>query len=514
MTAAPRHHTPRDPSRPTRGHAVATVARAKGRPLMGWQQRAADVTHEVDPATGLYVYGLVIVSVPRQSGKTKLESDVADTRCLTKPRARVWITMQNGKTVDSWMREEHFTDLAGAAAFGVQGTPTCRYQLSKRAGNVGVMWPSLGSSFLTFPPKRDALHSKQSDDVFVDEAWAHNAEAGADIRQAVRPTMATRPDPRLWIVSTMGDDSSVFLDNYIELGKASLHRPGTRVCFIDYGVPEDVVLPDDRDELLELVAAHHPAYCPHPPQVRQVTDASPGCRVCGGTITMQALLDAHEEFLSDPDKGGLSGFIRAYGNRPTRTRQAAIPPAVWNTAGRPQLDVPERVGLALDVSPSGDRAAVGAAWRDGEHAYLELLHAGPAGRELPQLLVDLARARRVPIAVDRGSYAALEVVDAVAKIDPKIGEAVRFLSMAEYAQACGTLERGVRDDTVHHFHDADLTAAVEVATKRDLGDGGFGWGRKHSAGSIVELVAVTVALKAFDGLPAARRAVARGGRRR
>ena len=100
MSAPPRHHTPRS-DLPTRGHGVAAIARAKGRPFMPWQQLAADVSHEFDPATGLYRYGIVVVSVPRQSGKTKLEGDVADHRCLTKPRARVWVTMQNGKTDDS-----------------------------------------------------------------------------------------------------------------------------------------------------------------------------------------------------------------------------------------------------------------------------------------------------------------------------------------------------------------------------------------------------------------------------
>ena len=468
MPAMPRHHTPRS-DLPTRGRGVGIIARSKGRPLMPWQQLAADVSHEYHPATGLYRYGIIVVSVPRQAGKTKLESDVADHRCLTKPRARVWVTMQNGKTVDSWMRSEHFTDLAGARAFGTPGTGSCKYQLSRRAGEVGVLWPGLGSSFLTFPPKRDALHSKQSDDVFVDEAWAHNAETGADIRQAVRPTMATRPDARLWIVSTMGDDSSTFLDDYIALGRASLGRPDTRVCFIDYGIPDDA---DPED--LDVIAAHHPAY--------------------GHTINMQTLVDAREEFAGD-----VAGFARAYGNRATRTRETAIPSSVWTAAGRPRVAVPSRAGIGLDVTPSGDRAAIYAAWRDGADAYVEELYSGPASREAAQLLADLCRARRVDPVADRGSYGALELLDAYANI--RGARPPRMLSLAEYAQACAMFLRGVFDDTLHHFHQPNLTAAVEVATKIDKGDGMFGWGRKQSSGPIPELVAATVALKAFDQLP-------------
>jgi hypothetical protein len=74
-------------------------------------------------------------------------------------------------------------------------------------------------------------------------------------------------------------------------------------------------------------------------------------------------------------------------------------------------------------------------------------------------------------------------------------------------------ERGILDDTLHHFNDPDLDDAVKVATKRSLGDGGFGWSRAKSADHITELVAATVALKGFDLLPvAAPRAVARAGR--
>ena len=305
--------------------------------------------------------------------------------------------------------------------------------------------------------------------------------------------MATRPGAQLWIVSTMGDDSSTFFDDYVELGLASLTRADTRVCFIDYGIPDDA---DPED--LDVIAAHHPAYCPHPESVPRIP-GTPCCSVCGNTIRRPALVAAREEFGND-----IAGWARAYGNRATRTRETAIPASVWNTAGRPRLEVPARAGIALDVTPGGDRAAVAAAWRDEQHhAYLEVLYSGPPTRELPRLLVDLARRNQAPLTVDRASVGALEVIDAVAR-EPHAPE-VKYLTMGEYASACGTLYRGILDDTAHHFHQPELTAAVEVATKRDLGDGGFGWGRAKSAGSIAELVAASVALKAFDQLPAGRR---------
>lgn len=464
MTAPPRHHTPRS-NRPTRGPGVAAIAAAKGRPLMPWQRDAADVALELDPSTGLLHYGLVLVFVPRQAGKTTLESDVADHRCLTVPRARVWYTAQTGKDASAWMRDEHFASLERATVFGAPGTPRCRYRLSKRAGQEGVTWPGNGSTFRAFAPLRDALHGKQGDLVLLDEIWALSALQGADVRQAVRPTLLTRRGSQLWAVSTLGDDSSVFLDSYLELGIASLADPLTKVAIIDYGIPDDA---DPED--LDVIAAHHPAY--------------------GYTFGMDALRDARADFGDD-----VAGWARAYGNRPTRTRVAAIPPHLWHNTGRPRPTLlPPRVGLGLDVTPDGTRYAIAAAWRDGPTSYIELLAAGPITRETAPTLAQLSRTRRTPITLDRGALAALTLADDIAA---HAGATIDYLNLSDFSAGCLTIERGVLDETLHHFHQPDLTAAVEHATKRPIGDGGYAWGRKSATGSIAELVAATVALRAY-----------------
>ena len=472
--ATPRHHTARS-DRPTRGGAVAKIAKAKGRPLMPWQREAVDVALEVDPATGRLWYGIVVVTGPRQSGKTKVIGDVADHRCLTTRRGRVWYTAQTGKDASAWMRDEHFETLADAHVFGVPKTDTARYTLSRRAGQEGVSWPLTRSTFRVFPPLRDGLHGKQSDLVFEDEIWAYDVDQGNDVRQAVRPTLATRPGSQSWKVSTKGDDASVYFDGYVDLGEAAVLDPTSRVCFIDYGIGDDV---DPED--IDAVAAAHPAV--------------------GYTIDRAALVDALNDFKADPKLGGVLGFARAYGNRATRTREAAFPPALWQAAGRPRPTVPARVGLAVDVTPLGDRAAIGAAWRDEDDAlWLEVLYSGPTTRDLPQLLHRLASSYRVPVGYDPTSIGVLEVLDAMAKITPAVK--AEALTSAQYGSACLTVDKAVRGGTARHSHQADLNTAVDVATKRPLGDGAFGWGRKTSAGCIAELVAVTVAARMFATQP-------------
>src|SRR4029077_6085499 len=95
---------------------------------------------------------------------------------------------------------------------------------------------------------------------------------------------------------------------------------------------------DDDPEDLGVVAARHPAY--------------------GHTITMSTLVDARADFGADT-----AGWARAYGNRATLTRESAFPAGVWAAAGRTRLpDLPDRVGLAIDVTPAMDRVALAAGW--------------------------------------------------------------------------------------------------------------------------------------------------------
>ena len=68
---------------------MAELAKATGRPFMAWQAQVADVALEVDEG-GRFCYQLVLVTVPRQSGKTTLFGAVLDHRALIVARARCW----------------------------------------------------------------------------------------------------------------------------------------------------------------------------------------------------------------------------------------------------------------------------------------------------------------------------------------------------------------------------------------------------------------------------------------
>lgn len=488
----PRHHTPRS-DLPTRGRQVAQIAAAKGRPFMRWQQDAADVALEYDPETGLYRYSTVVVTVQRQAGKTTWIGSIADHRCMRRPGARAWITMQSGKMANTWMRNEHQPSLR---AFGNPKSASSPYRLSKRAEETGVIWPAVNSRFIAFPPKADALHSQQGDLIIVSEAWALDPVTGAAVRQAYRPTMATRAGSQVVIESTKGDDSSVWFQGFLDLGEASLLDPNSSVAIIDYGIPDDA---DAED--LDVIAEYHPAYCPHPENVRRVTPTNSACCVCGGTITMHSLRVARDEFDADPELGGAAGWARAYGNRATLTKETVFSDQVWtNTARARPAEVPDRAGIAVDATPTGDRVAIVTGWRDEEdHAYGDVVYADAPTRELPQILVDLSRKRRAPLTVCRDSVGTLELMDAVLLARPK--QDIRFLSTAEYSSACVTAKRGILGNTFHHFNDTALDDAAKIVVQGKYADGGIRWLRANATGSIAEFVAFTVSVKAFDMLP-------------
>lgn len=499
MTAEPRHHTPRS-DRATRGHQVAAIGKAKGRPLMPWQRRAVDVAREVYVDEELsswagrrietYWYGIVIVTVPRQSGKTELEGDVGDHTCLTIPGGQAWITMQTGKDAAHWMREKHFASLA-QGPWGQPGRDPRRFRwvADRRAGETGVVWhPPLGSAFRAFAPTAEALHSKQSDTVFVDEAWVHSEEAGAALRQAIRPTMSTRrrlvlSNPQLWIVSTKGTDDSVYFNAYLDEAIASLGLPNTRTCIIDYGIGDDV---DAED--LDAVAAAHPAY--------------------GYTIDRQTLVDARDEFRKDPKGDDVNGWARAYGNRSTRTRTQAIPADKWTAAGGDAYDdLPDTLGLGIDLddSDTGPVFALGGAWTDElDVAHLRVLDTpGPPSRETPALVARWARERgRKHVGYDPRSPGILEITDAIARNHKDIQ--LQPQTSQQYADACGSVLNRVKVGRLKHATQDALNEAAAIVVPRNMVDGGIGWHREGSAGAVSAIVAPTIALRVYAGLPRQR----------
>lgn len=362
MTGAPvppRYATERDPAFATFGPKVAKLAAAMQLPLMPWQQQVADTALEVD-TNGVYRYGLIVLTVPRQSGKTSLLRPVIAHRSLTVPRGEVWLTAQLRQDArDTW----------GDTCDLIQDSPLGA-MVKRRNTNGGecLTWPNR-SRFRLFNAGSDrALHGKQSDLVFIDEAFAFTEEEGDVIMQAVVPTQATRTGAQTWIVSTAGTAKSKWLRDFVTRGREGSAR---RMAYFEWSIPEDT---EDLTDL-DVYVRHHPAI--------------------GHTIRRDVLENAAAQMKP-------SEFARAFGNFWTSTDEWVIPPALWaRAASDDSIDRSKPVSFAVEVNADrsgGCILACGPGRHDGT-PVIEMVDARGGIGWIADRLLEVARAVRYPTIV-------------------------------------------------------------------------------------------------------------------
>lgn len=472
-TAAARWATARSPDRPTYGAAADALATALGTPLLPWQRQVADVALELAP-DGSWFFRDVLLSTPRQSGKTTLLGPVFLHRCLTVPGAQTWLTAQRRQAArDTWLQ---VVQRVRQSALGP------RAQVRESNGGEALTVPG-GGTFRVFAPAEDALHGTANAAVAVDEAWSFSAQQGAQLLQAILPTFSTTGG-QLWVVSTAGTADSAWLRGMVDAGRAAVdsgRRAGTAyfewslsddaAAVVEAGLGRDAT-PLARRAALDAVEAAHPA--------------------AGHTLRRDAL----EQAMSRMAPGE---FLRAYGNRWTEASESEIPGHVWarqRAVSWPQ-PAPGQLALGYDVALDRSDAAVAAAWRgpDGTVRVDLIDHRAGAGW-LPARLGELAAAwRPVGTGHDRGGPA-----QDIADQAKREGLALVPTTAREYAAACAAFLAAVLDGRLLHPGAPSLDRAVAVAATRPLGDA-WAWSRRGSSASISPLVAATVALWALDHSP-------------
>src|SRR6185437_684665 len=195
----PRWQTPRNPSRVTLGPRVAQASALLGKPFMPWQSLVSDVSHEVDPETGQLWYREVIITVPRQSGKTTLVLATAVRRALGHPIPQVitYTAQSRIKAREKW-EDEHLPIL--------ERSPLAPFfRVRKTTGNEAILWRN-GSRHGIDASTDKAGHGPTIDLGVLDEAFAH---ADSRVEQGLKPSMVTRPGAQLLILSTAGTAASV-----------------------------------------------------------------------------------------------------------------------------------------------------------------------------------------------------------------------------------------------------------------------------------------------------------------
>lgn len=473
--AAPRTATAPTPDRPNRGRAIAATARLLGKPLMPWQHYTAQVGTErlPDPdscaacratVVGLelvgamavhtcpYAYQVVVVTVPRQSGKTTLIGATGCTYCALQPGHGFFYTAQTGKDA-----RERWQDLAKL----VQGSELDALGVRQRlaAGKERLQFPN-GSQLRVFAPTTNSLHGYTPPTVCLDEAMAHDEQTGDALMAAIGPAQITIPYRQLWIVSTMGTAEAVFLTRWIEAGRAG----APRVAIFDWGIPEGVDIYD-----FERLPEYHPAV---------------GFTVKPADIAAQA------------DQMSRSEYERAYGNRSTRTSSSIIRAADWAELGKArQLPPPGPMVLAYDVAHDRSASVVVSAWLDGDgRPQGKVVRYAPGASWVAQTLLDYAaRWRNVGALVAAGHGPVMAVTDQLRQRQLPDGVQLVQLTESQYVTSWAQLVGHIADRSAGHDGTSHLADAADAVVVRPRGDGSAP-SRRQSAGDICALVAYMVGL--------------------
>lgn len=432
---------------------------------MPWQQHVADVVGEVDPDTGLLVYREINLLVPRQSGKTTLTLAKAVHRAVGVAAQhgpqRIVYTAQKGRDARAKFLDEH-VPIVERSAFGRRRPPLFTVRKSQMIGEA-ILWRN-GSQHGISAPTETAGHGGTVDEVFLDEAFAH---VDWTLEQGLRPTMITRPQPQLWVLSTAGTPKSVYLWAKVEAGRQRC-VDGTRssIAYFEWSADDD----DDPGD---------------PETWRR-------CMPALGYTVSESAIAAEFEAMSLPE------FKRAYLNVWDPRRGAPVISAdQWSSLADARSRPEDPLAFSFDISPDRAWAAVAVAGRRADGLlHLEVVDHRPGTDWLIGRLAELQeRHRPKVIAADyAGPGGSLK-----AELERR-QLVVREVTAREHAQACGSFYDAAMAGWLRHLGQPTLAAAVDGAVKRPLGDA-WAWSRKSSSVDICPLVAVTLAGWALTAEP-------------
>lgn len=462
--------TPRDPSRATIGGRIANIAKMLGKPGMPWQREVWDVAGELD-AFGQLVYEIVLVTVPRQSGKTTMYGPVQIERAITTPGCKTFYTAQTGKDARS-----RFNDLKQL----LEGSQLMHLGPSFRlsAGDEAILWPN-GSRNKIFAPVQAALHGETPPLVGMDEIWEFDELLGdALLEGAIIPAQVTLNGRRqVWLISTAGTAESVFLRKWVERGRESVRVPGShpKLAYFEASLPEGA---DPYDPI--AIARFHPAV--------KRTDGT-------GTQELEALMElAHST--------SRATWLRAFCNVWTETADPFIPPAEWDDMADPEISASWRdVAITWDVALDNLMGVIVATWRDKTgHAYTRVVHAAPGTQWMVDLLVELYDRKPAAFGADNGGPTRRITDEVRRRLTELHGDELDLVTL-------GGIDSGVAHDawvtaardehTITHDGSKTLSNAVAHLVLKRTGET-TRISRSASTGPVAAVIASATGLYLFD----------------
>lgn len=430
---------------------------------MPWQQHVADVANELDPETGDLVYNEVVITVPRQSGKTTLILPEAVVRATRFGAAQniVYTAQTRIKARKKW-QDEHVM-LLNASPFKRRRAFTVR----TANGTEAICWAN-GSMHGIDAPTETAGHGDTLDLGLVDEAWAHVDDR---VEAAMAPAMITRRSRQLWVFSTAGNARSAYLWRKVLAGRANQGVPSSTAYF-EWSAEEDAD-PEDPATWWACMPA------------------------LGHTVTEAAIRGELNRAKRQGKLGDL--FLRPYLNRWVEipVLDEDIPkviPLAWfdDCADAKSRLRGDRV-FAVDVSVDRTTATITVVGNSSRNwgAHVEVVDRRPgAGSDWI-----IGRLREL---VEKWPTKAItaHLRGPVGSYEPELrkafGEKFRPLKEAEYPAACGMVFDAIHDGAFKHLGSLALREAIDGVAKSTRGDT-WVWSRRSALTDITSLVGATCA---------------------
>lgn len=398
---------------------------------------------------GLYAADTVVLSIPRQVGKTFLIGWIIFALCLINPGITVIWTAHRFKTA------RDVFDSLRALALSDKLAPHIKNVYSG-AGDEKILFNN-GSRIMFGARERGFGRGIPNVSILVfDEAQILGARALDDMV----PTTNRAKNPLIFMIGTPPkpeDDSAAFT----QLRADALAGRSDDVLYLQFGADPETADASSK----ESWAQANPSF-PHYTSWRALQRMVK-------LLTPDSVL---REGLGVWDEEGVRGPFRA---------------GAWGAGAVSSVPPPQAVGLALDIDRSwlslaaanrGDDDSpptVGAVVR----TRLEADRAGMVARV--KRITDTG----IAVAVDSKGPAGTLVDDLLEAGIP--GHLILEASLTDYIQACADFFDAVEDGRLRHGNDAELNAAVAAAGWRQIGDR-RAWSRKR--GDVSMLEAATLAL--------------------
>ena len=411
---------------------------------MPHQKHILDVMLEVTPE-GIPVYREGVVLMPRQCAKT------TTTLILELHRAILWggpqvigYTAQTGwdarrKLIDDQVPLIESSPLAASVKRVYRG-----------AGMESVKFLN-GSRIDVMPSTPTAGHGRTIDLAILDEAMSDEDDRR---EQAILPAMATRREAQLFIISTAGTQSSLYLKRKVDAGRARIDAG------IDTGVAYFEWSADQEDDDIDDPAVWH----------RTIP-------ALGYTIHESAIRHARAT-MSEGE------FRRAYLCQWTHLEESIIPEKLILRVLDPTTIPTGKLSFGIDVSMDRAHASISVADETGR---VELIEHRPGVSWVVDRAVQLYRQHKGALVVD-GYSPANSLVDRL----EAGGIPVTRYTLRDMVSACGVFYDAVLDDAIRIRPHPMLELSLKSARKKMIASGWL-WSRTIEEADLTPLFSATLA---------------------